>query len=50
MPSKSVTNTSYEIWKRKKIGCLAYVARIDVHKFYARSGLYKFIGYPKSNM
>ena len=36
--------------KEKKIGCSAYVKRVDIYKFYARSGLYKSIGYPMSSM
>ena len=52
MPSKSVTHTRYEIWKRRKPnlkhlkiwGCLAYVKNIFRHKLNARSDKCRFIG------
>ena len=58
VPSKSISNTPYEIWKEKKPslkhlkiwGCPAYVKNIDRYKLSARSEKYRFIGYPKKSI
>ena len=58
VPSKSVSSTSYEIWKGKRPnlkyfkiwGCLAYVKNIDGHKLDARLKKYRFMGYPKESI
>ena len=55
VPSKSVTRTPYEIWKRRKLnlsilkiwGCEAYVKRVDSNKLESKSMRCLFVRYPK---
>ena len=55
LPSKSVTSTPYEIWKRKKPdfsyfrvwGCLAHVKKHATDKLESRTELCRFVGYPR---
>ncbi|KAM2746929.1 hypothetical protein PS2_022463 [Malus domestica] len=58
VPSKSVSQTPYEIWHGRKPslkhikiwGCEAYVKKLEVTKLEARSVGCYFVGYPKENM
>ena len=55
VPLKSITSTSYEIWKERKLnlkhlkiwGCPAYVKNIFKHKSSARSDKCRIVGYSK---
>ncbi|KAL8097695.1 hypothetical protein AgCh_030709 [Apium graveolens] len=58
VPSKSVPQTPYEIWKERKPslkhvkiwGCPAYVKKVDPDKLESRSVKYNFVGYPKETL
>lgn len=58
VPSKSVPQTPYEIWKERKPslkhvkiwGCPAYVKKVDPDKLESRSVKCKFVGYPKETL
>ncbi|KAM1524601.1 hypothetical protein ACFX10_009184 [Malus domestica] len=58
VPSKSVSQTPYEIWHGKKPslkhikiwGCEAYVKKLEATKLEARSVRCYFVGYPKETM
>ena len=55
VPSKSVSSTPYEIWKKKKPdfkhikawGCPAHVKKHDPEKLESRTDKCRFVGYPK---
>ena len=58
VPSKSVPQTPYEIWKERKPslkhvkiwGCPAYVKKVDPDKLEYRSVKCSFVGYPKETL
>ncbi|KAL8147723.1 hypothetical protein AgCh_005155 [Apium graveolens] len=58
VPSKSVPQTPYEIWKERKPslkhikiwGCPAYVKKVDPDKLESRSVNCNFMGYPKETL
>ena len=58
VPSKSVPQTPYEIWKERKPslkhvkiwGCPAYVKKVDPDKLESRSVKCNFVGYPKETL
>ncbi|KAL8091815.1 hypothetical protein AgCh_034175 [Apium graveolens] len=58
VPSKSVPQTSYEIWKERKPslkhvkiwGCPTYVKKVDPDKLESRSVKCNFVGYPKETL
>ena len=58
VPSKSISSTSYKIWKWKRSSlkhlkiwdCPAYVKNIDGYKLSAKSKKYKFMDYPKKSI
>ncbi|KAM1772047.1 hypothetical protein ACFX11_046791 [Malus domestica] len=58
VPSKSVSQTPYEIWHERKPslkhikiwGCEAYVKKLEATKLEARSVRCYFVGYPKETM
>ena len=58
VPSKSVPQTPYEIWKQRKPslkhikiwGCPAHVKKVDPDKLESRSIKCSFVGYPKETL
>ncbi|KAM1515934.1 hypothetical protein ACFX10_014988 [Malus domestica] len=58
VPSKSVSQTPYEIWHGRKPslnhiniwGCEAYVKKLEATKLEARSVMCYFVGYPRETM
>ena len=58
VPSKSIPQTPYEIWKERKPslkhvkiwGCPAYVKKVDPDKLEYRSVKCSFVGYPKETL